>query len=147
MEKYEVPSGISTSADHITTPQTQERFHTNLMSSNIPVDDSNTAELGTSVDLERRTFTFEDPTVSHALPADPNVSMSQPKESPQILGSTALKDLRISGTETEIMQTTVSETACGSSPAEAVNVNEGTCSPFSTFLILRLCLALGPSLY
>ncbi|KAL5962908.1 Zinc finger FYVE domain-containing protein 9 [Taenia solium] len=130
-EKYEVSSGISNSADRKTTAQTKECFHTNLMGSNIPVDESNTAELGTSVDLERRTFTLEDPTVSHALSADPNASINQPKESSQIPRSTVLRDLRISGTETEIVQGTISETVCGNSPVEVVNVNEGfSCSFF-----------------
>nr|CDS18908.1 zinc finger FYVE domain containing protein 9 [Echinococcus granulosus] len=124
--KCEAPFKKSRSANRKIAPQPKEYSHANLMNLNIPVEDSNTAELGTSVDLERRTFTLEDATFSHILSIDPNSSMNQPKESSHCPRSSVPKDLRISGTETEIVQGTVSETVCDSSPpAEVVNVNEG----------------------
>ncbi|KAL5103339.1 Zinc finger FYVE domain-containing protein 9 [Taenia crassiceps] len=131
MEKCEASSGASISTDRKSIPQTQELLQTNLMSSNIPLDDYNTAEPGTSVDLERQTFTLEDPTISHALSADPNSSINQSKAPSQAPRSITLKDLRISGTETEIMQGTISDTVCDNAPVEVVDANEGfSCNLF-----------------
>ncbi|VDM18116.1 unnamed protein product [Hydatigera taeniaeformis] len=95
------------------------------MSLNIPVDCPNIVDIIISVDFQRRNYTLEDLTISHPAFVNPNAFMNQPNESSHITRNPVLKDLRPSGTDTEVMQGTISETVCDSSPlTEAVNVNE-----------------------